>query len=128
MDVQITDAVILGFTFFTGFMVAMILHSLRYKKKALALKNSVDRFAQTTHKHLSVLNSDNLEVLRKLEAGDFEGAKHHLSYGIALFYQNECSTGLSNEFNIERQKIEELAKSSPSLAADITKATQMEKE
>ena len=127
MDVQITDAVILVLAFFFGGMIVSILLSRRFKKKAVALKKSVDIFSEAAYKHFAIYNSDNLEVFRKLETGDFEGAKDHVSYGIALFYHNECSTGLSRYFEIEKQKIEEIAKSSPTLAADIKKAAEMQK-
>jgi hypothetical protein len=130
MDVHITDGVVLGLAFFSAFIVAHVIYSLRLKKlkkRALAFKDSAFTFSKAANEHLCLYNSDNLETLKKLEAGDFEGAKHFVSYGIALFYHNECPTGLSNEFDIERQKIEELAKSSPNLAANIERAAEMQK-
>jgi hypothetical protein len=128
MDVQITDGIILGLAFFSAFIVAHIIYSLRLKKRALAFKDAADKFKKAGYKPLCLYNSDSLETLKKLEAGDFEGATHCVSYGIALFYHNECSMGLSKEFDIERQKIEELAKSCPRLAADIKRAAEMQKQ
>jgi hypothetical protein len=127
MNVQITDGIVLGLAFFSAFIVAHIIYSLRLKKRALAFKDSADEFKKAAYKSLCWDNSDNLETFKKLEAGDFEAAKHHVSYGIALFYHNECSMGLSNEFDVERQKIEELAKSFPRLAADLERAAEIQK-
>jgi hypothetical protein len=127
MDINITDVVVLGLAFFSAYIVAHIIYSFRLNKRALTFKDSADKFKKAAYKPLCLNNSDNLETLKKLEAGDFDGATHCVSYGIALFYHNECSMGLSKEFDIERQKIEELAKSSPRLAADIERAAEIQK-
>jgi hypothetical protein len=59
--------------------------------------------------------------------GDFDGAKHDVSYGIALFYHNECAIELSEDFGTEKRKIEEVADSIPILAANLERAAAMQK-
>jgi hypothetical protein len=127
MDVQITDAVILGLAFSSAFIVAHIIYSLRLKKRALTFKDSADKFKNEAYRPLCLYNSDNLKALKKMEAGDFDGAKHDISYGISLFYHNECALGLAEEFGIEKRKIEEMAKSIPILAANLERAAAMQK-
>ena len=125
MDIQITDAVILGLAFFFGGAIVSILLSRRHKKRLLAVSKAVQFFSEKSFKEFITINSDNLGILQKLEAGDSEGAKQMVCFEIALFYNWKSWGGLSKEFDVERQKIDELAKFSPILAAEIKKLSEI---
>jgi len=127
MDGIIAYVVTFALAFFIAFIVAQQIHAARMRKIASDFKRSADTFKKGASGLLIKYNRDSMEVLKKMEMSDFEGAKHDVSYGIALFYHNECDIGLSEEFVTEKRKIEELAKSIPILAANLERAAAMQK-
>ena len=127
MDGVIAYAVTFALAFSVAFIVAQQIHAARMRKIASNFKRSADTFEKEAYGSLIGYNRDSMEVLKKMEVGDFDGEKHDVSYGIALFYHNECAIGLSEEFETEKLKIEELATSIPILAANLERAAAMQK-
>jgi len=126
MDSIFAYAVTFALAFSIAFIVAQQIHAARMRKIASDFKRSADAFKKGGYGLLIKYNRDSMEVLKKMEMSDFEGAKHDVSYGIALFYHNECD-GLSEEFETEKRKIEELAESIPILASNLERAAAMQK-
>jgi len=127
MDGITAYAVTFALAFSIAFIVAQQIHAARMRKIASDFKRSADTFKKESSRLFIKYNRDNMEVLKKMDADDFDGAKHDLSYGIALFYHHDCATGLSEDFEAEKQRIEELAESSPILAANLKRAADMKK-
>jgi hypothetical protein len=127
MDSIFAYAVTFALAFSIAFIVAQQIHAARMRKIASDFKRSTDAFKKGSYGLLIKYNRDSMEVLKKMEMSDFEGAKHDVSYGIALFYHNECDGRLSEEFEPEKRKIEKLAKSIPILAANLERAADMQK-
>jgi hypothetical protein len=127
MDSIIAYVVTFALAFSIAFIVAQQIHAARMRKIASDFKRSADTFKKEAYGSLIKYNRDSMEVLKKMKVGDFDGAKHDVSYGIALFYHNECAIGLSEEFGTEKRKIEELAESIPILAANLERAADMQK-
>ena len=127
MDAITAYLVTFVLAFSIAFIVAQQIHAARMRKIASDFKRSATAFKKDAYGLFIKYNRDSMEVLKKMEVGDFDSAKHDVSYGIALFYHNECAIGLSEEFGTEKRKIEELAESIPILAANLERAAAMQK-
>jgi hypothetical protein len=127
MDSIIAYVVTFALAFTIASIVAQQIHAARMRKIASDFKRSADTFKKEAYGSLIKYNRDSMEALKKMEVGDFDGAKHDVSYGIALFYHNECAIELSEDFGTEKRKIEEVADSIPILAANLERAAAMQK-
>jgi hypothetical protein len=125
MDIHYINGIV--FAFCGGFITACLLFAILAFRLEAKRSKTVSEFLSSHDKLEAAWDGEYRELLRKLEAGDIEGAKQKVCLAIATFYHITGSRTSSQELAAEKRKIDIQAKSSVILAAAIEKTSEWSK-